>query len=84
MTSATSVAALPGATYFRLILDGLTLRSQGYEARRREVLALSAEGLSPPAIARELTRRAQAAGLTADEICRVGISEHNVRVMLRG
>jgi hypothetical protein len=70
--------------YHALILRGFDCLGAGHAARRADIFALRAAGLRPPAIARELERRARAAGCTDEQIARLGISAHNVRVVLRG
>lgn len=70
--------------FHTLILGGLAMRDDGYAARRAEVLALRDQGLRPPDIERELQRRAREAGCSDEQIARLGISVHNVRVILRG
>jgi hypothetical protein len=71
------------AAYHLLILEGLQLQAQGWQARREVALALRRDGMRPPEIARELARRALEAGCEPEDLERLGISVHNVRVMLR-
>ena len=69
--------------YHSLILEGLRLQAQGWEARRAVALTLRASGMRPPQIAEEMARRALAGGCAAEDLDRLGISVHNVRLMLR-
>lgn len=71
-------------SYHSLILGGRAMCDAGYAARRAEVFALRARGWRPPAIARELQRRARAAGCSEHQINHyLGVSVHNVRIILR-
>jgi hypothetical protein len=67
----------------RLIVDGLAMQARGWEQRRKDVLALAAQGLRPGKIAAELERRARAAGYSDKDLRCMGISEHNVRAILK-
>lgn len=81
--SASGGAVRASEEYHLLILEGLRMQQRGWAARRETARALRAQGMTPPKIAEELARRALAAGCTPQEVRRLGISEHNVRLMLR-
>lgn len=71
------------AGFHRLIIDGLAMQAKGWDARRAAVLDMSAQGMRPGRIASELARQARAAGCAEDDLRCLGISEHNVRVILK-
>lgn len=70
--------------FHSLILGGLAMRTAGFAARRVEIIELHRQGFRPPDIARELQRRARQDGCSEEDIARrLGVSEHNVRFVLR-
>ncbi len=78
-----SVMTETAPDFHLLILDGMRMQAQGRQARRDLARALKARGMTPPRIAAEMARRALEGGCRPEDLARLGITEHSVRLMLK-